>query len=286
MRLASFATADGRRSFGTLVGDQQIADLGSADVPTLRIALERWGLDGIAQRAGRAERMVRTADIRWLPPITDPDKIVCVGLNYRLHAEEAGMAIPRHPSLFVRFPGSQVGHDEPTVAPKASPHYDYEAEIAVVIGTGGRDIAADEAMAHVAGYSCFAENSIRDYQRHATQATAGKNFEASGAFGPWITTLDEIPDPANVELIGRLNGEELQRDSAANMIFTVPEVIAYVSSFARLLPGDVLVTGTPAGVGFTRKPPLYMKPGDVFEVEIPGVCLLRNPVVAEEEAFR
>jgi len=279
MKLASFAFGDGRRSFGAVLDGDRIADLSTPEVPTLREALRRWGLAGLAERAAAAPaRVVPTASIAWLPPVTDPDKIVCVGLNYRLHAEEAGVAIPKHPSLFVRFPGSQVGHLAPCVAPEASAQYDYEAELAVIVGREARDVPAEHAMQVVAGYACFAENSIRDFQKHATQATAGKNFEASGAFGPWLATADEVGDPARLEVIGRLNGVEMQRDSVAHMIFPIPELIAYVSRFARLLPGDVIVTGTPAGVGFTRRPPVFLKAGDVFEVDIPGVGLLRNPV--------
>lgn len=281
MKLLSFVKPDGQTAFGAMVGESRVRALSTPEVPTLRRALQTWGLTGIAERLSRDGPTVDAAGLRWLPPITDPDKIVCVGLNYTLHAQEAGMAIPKHPSLFVRFPGSQVGHLEPTVLPWASEHYDYEAELALVIGKEGRHIPTGDAMGHVAGYACFAENSLRDFQRHSAQATPGKNFEASGAFGPWMTTSDEVPDPTRLEVIGRLNGQELQRDRVANMIFSIPEIVAYISSFTRLLPGDVVVTGTPAGVGFTKKPPLYMKPGDVFEVEIPGVGLLRNPVVAE-----
>mgnify|MGYP002778040843 CR=1 FL=1 len=284
MRLASFETAQGRRSFGVVAADGSIADLGTPGVPTLRAALAEWGIAGIAERAQGACPTVAAGGFAWLPPIPDPDKILCIGLNYRRHAEEAGMALPKHPSMFVRFPGSQVGHEAPTVAPAASAEYDYEAELAVVIGCGGRHIAESDAMAAVAGYACFAENSVRDFQKHAAQATPGKNFEASGAFGPWITTADEVPDPAALQVIGRLNGQVMQDEPVSDLIFSIPRIIAYASSFARLLPGDVLVTGTPAGVGMARKPPLWLRPGDVFEVDIPGVGRLRNAVVAEEGA--
>ncbi|MFM7569371.1 MAG: fumarylacetoacetate hydrolase family protein [Betaproteobacteria bacterium] len=282
MRLASFQTGGARRSFGVVQPDGAIADLGGGTVHSLHAALAEWGLAGIAERASRpgVPRVAR-GDFSWLPPITNPDKILFVGLNYRRHAEEAGMAIPKYPSMFVRFPGSQVGHEAPTVAPANSGDYDYEAELAVVIGRGGRHIPTTEAMAHVAGYSCFAENSVRDFQRHAAQATPGKNFEASGAFGPWITTADEIADLSSVHVIGRLNGEVMQDEPVSNLIFSIEHIISYASSFTRLEPGDVLVTGTPAGVGMARKPPIWLKPGDVFEVDITGVGLLRNPVVAE-----
>jgi len=286
MRLASFGTADGRRSFGEVRPDGTIAELADGEVSTLREALGRWGLDGLRRRAAGASANVPAGAFTWLQPVTDPDKILCVGLNYRRHAQEAGMPIPEHPSMFVRFPGSQVGHGTPTFAPRASEKYDYEAELAVVIGSGGRGLSEADAMGAIAGYACFAENSVRDFQRHATQATPGKNFESSGAFGPWLTTADEVPDPAVLEVIGRVNGEVMQRDSVANMIFTIAQLVAYASRFARLLPGDVIVTGTPAGVGSARKPQRWLTPGDVFEVEIPGVGRLRNPVVAEPDATR
>jgi 2-keto-4-pentenoate hydratase/2-oxohepta-3-ene-1,7-dioic acid hydratase in catechol pathway len=286
MRLASFQTPDGRRSFGALRPDGAIVDLADGEVRTLREALARWGVAGLRERAAGAAANVPAGTFAWLPPVTDPDKILCVGLNYRLHAQEAGMEIPKYPSMFVRFPGSQVGHEAATLAPAASEKYDYEAELAVVIGRGGRALSEADAMGAIAGYACFAENSVRDFQRHATQATPGKNFESSGAFGPWLTTVDEVPDPTALEVIGRLDGEVVQRDSVANMIFTIGQLVAYASSFARLLPGDVIVTGTPAGVGSARRPQRWLKPGDVFEVEIPGVGLLRNPVVAEAGGAR
>lgn len=286
MKLASFQTAGARPSFGVVQADGSLIDLGCAEVPTLRAALEQWGLSGIAARASALKPSVRAGSFKWLPPVTNPDKILCVGLNYRQHAQEAGMAIPTYPSTFVRFADSQVGHETPTIAPRCSGMYDFEAELAVVIGQGGRNIAEAEAMSHVAGYACFAENSVRDYQRHAAQATPGKNFESSGAFGPWLTTPDEIPDLSKVEVIGRLNGEVMQREPLSNLIFSIAQIIAYTSQYARLLPGDVIVTGTPAGVGMARKPPRWLKPGDVFEVDITGVGVLRNPVALEQEGAK
>ena len=191
------------------------------------------------------------------------------------------MAVPSRPSVFVRFPGSQVGHKAPVWRPRASSQFDYEAELAVIIGSTARHVPESEADGLIAGYACFAENSVRDFQKHATQATPGKNFTASGAFGPWIVTPDEAGPVGNMDVIGRLNGQEMQRGSAANMIFSVSQIISYISSFATLLPGDVIVTGTPAGVGFTRNPPVWLVPGDVFDVEITGIGVLSNPVVDE-----
>ena len=281
MRLASFEY-EGRAGFGVVVGDR-VVDL-SGGTRSLRQALAEWGPEGLRSRGQAGDgQALPLAQIDWRPPVTDPDKVICVGLNFYEHAKEAGMAVPARPSLFVRFAGSQVGHEVPVQRPRASHQFDYEAELAVIIGRTVRNVAEQHALECVAGYACFAENSVRDWQKHATQATPGKNFHASGAFGPWMVTPDEAGPVEKMDVIGRLNGREMQRDSAANMIFSVPQIIAYVSTFATLLPGDVLVMGTPAGVGFTRKPPVWLVPGDEFEVEITGVGVLRNAVIDEPE---
>lgn len=222
-------------------------------------------------------------EVKFLPPIPDADKILCVGFNYRGHAAETGTPLPKHPSIFVRFAASQVGHEQPVLAPSISAEFDYEGELAVIIGKAAWRVAAVDAMQYVAGYSCFAENSVRDFQSHARQATAGKNFLASGAFGPSLVTRDEIPDPAALELSTRLNGVVVQHAKLTDLIFSIPELIEYITKFTRLLPGDVISTGTPDGVGFLRKPPVYLKPGDHLEVDIPGVGLLRNQVIAEAD---
>jgi 2-keto-4-pentenoate hydratase/2-oxohepta-3-ene-1,7-dioic acid hydratase in catechol pathway len=280
MRFASFIW-EGRPAFGA-VTPEGIRNL-AGEAATLREALTRLGLDGLRERASRSAPSIPLDQVQWLPPITNPDKILCVGLNYFEHAKEARMAVPEHPSIFVRFPGAQVGHLQPVVRPRASSKFDYEAELAVVIGKESRHIDEAHAYEHVAGYSCFAENSVRDWQTHSRQATPGKNFERSGAFGPWLVTADEAGPVEAMEVVGRLNGEVMQRDSAANMIFSVPKMLAYASTFTTLLPGDVIVTGTPAGVGFTRDPPIWLKPGDRFEVDITGVGVLANPVIDETE---
>jgi 2-keto-4-pentenoate hydratase/2-oxohepta-3-ene-1,7-dioic acid hydratase in catechol pathway len=181
----------------------------------------------------------------------------------------------------MRWSGAQVGHGQPIVLPVDSSQFDYEAELAVVIGKAGRHICTARAFEHVAGYSCFGDHSLRDFQRHTAQATPGKNFDRSGAFGPWLISTDEVPDPQALEVIGRLNGEEVQRDSVSHMIFSIPELIAYLSSFCELQPGDVIATGTPAGVALGRQPPRWMTVGDRFEIEIPGVGRLANTVVPE-----
>lgn len=278
MKLVSFRW-EGRDRFGAVTGDR-VYEL-SSGAHGLREALTHWGIEEIARRAKAATESIPLAQIEWLPPVVNPSKIICVGLNYFEHAKEAKMEVPRHPSLFVRFPEAQVGHLAPVVRPTASEKFDYEAELAVVIGKAGRHIREAEADQYVAGYSCFAENSVRDWQTHSRQATPGKNFEGSGAFGPWLVTPDEAGPVGNMEVIGRLNGTVMQRDSAANMIFSVPAMLSYVSTFITLLPGDVIVTGTPAGVGFTRTPPIWLRPGDRFDVEITGVGTLSNPVIDE-----
>lgn len=222
-----------------------------------------------------------TADVTFLPVIPVSDKVICVGINYRPHIEETGRDAPTHPLLFVRFSGSQTGHESVIVAPSLSEKFDFEGELAVIIGRRGRHIPAQGALRHVAGYACFNDGSVRDYQRHSTQFTAGKNFARSGSFGPWMVTADEIGDPAGLELETRLNGALMQSASVGDLVFDVPTLISYISSFTELLPGDVIVTGTPGGVGYVRKPPVYMKPGDIIEVSVSGIGVLRNRIAAE-----
>jgi 2-keto-4-pentenoate hydratase/2-oxohepta-3-ene-1,7-dioic acid hydratase in catechol pathway len=224
---------------------------------------------------------VSADNVTMLPPITDPDKILAIGFNYKGHLIETGTPLPEYPSVFVRFPSSQVGHDQPVVAPVISTELDYEGELAVIIGRPAWRVNAQEAMDCVAGYTCFAENSVRDFQAHARQVTAGKNFLSSGAIGPWLTTADEVGDPSALELTTRLNGEVVQHDKLTSLIFSVAELIVYITQFTRLLPGDIIATGTPDGVGFLRDPKIWLVPGDVMEVDIPGVGLLRNRVIAE-----
>lgn len=217
----------------------------------------------------------------FLPPVSRPDKILCVGLNYAEHAAESAAERPCYPSLFPRFASSLVGHRQPIVAPTISDEFDFEGELAVVMGRPAWRVDAADAASYIGGYTCFAENSVRDFQTHSRQVTAGKNFVASGAVGPWITTADEVLDLRALTLTTRLNGEIMQHASIGTMLFSVEEMIAYISRFTRLLPGDIIATGTPAGVGARRKPPRWMMPGDVLEIDIPGIGLLSNPVVGE-----
>jgi 2-keto-4-pentenoate hydratase/2-oxohepta-3-ene-1,7-dioic acid hydratase in catechol pathway len=278
MKLASF-TARGAESYGAVTGDG-IVDLRSRlSYPTLRAALAADALSEIARVARDAKPDLALADVDLLPPIPQPDKIVCIGLNYRAHAAEAGLKVPDQPSLFLRLTNTLVPHGGALVRPSVSSDMDYEGELAVVIGRGGRHIQPANALDHVVGYACFNDGSLRDYQK--SSVAVGKNFLKTGGFGPWLTTRDEIPDPSRLTLITRLNGNEVQRGETADMIFDVPAIIAYVSTFTPLEPGDVISTGTPPGVGMARKPPLWLKPGDVVEVEISGIGVLRNAVVAE-----
>jgi len=283
MRLLSFTIA-GRPSYG-IVKDQGVIDLGRRLAPqgaaTLRQLLETGQTALAADLAAREAPDHALEAITFAPVIPDPDKIICVGLNYRDHVAETGRTVTEKPALFTRFPCSQVGHLQPIIRPKVSEHFDYEGELAVVIGRRGRHIARADALAHVAGYACYNEGSIRDWQRHTSQFLSGKSFEKSGSFGPWLVSADEIADPSRLTLETRLNGQTVQRTTTDLLITDIPDLIVYISTIMTLLPGDVIVTGTPGGVGFKRTPPLFMKPGDTVEVEISHVGLLRNPVAAE-----
>lgn len=219
------------------------------------------------------------ANIVLAPPVPDPGKIVCVGLNYLAHAAEAGRARPAQPSLFLRWAGTLVPPGGAMIHPRLSARFDYEGELALVIGRPGRHIAAADALDHVAGYACFVDGSARDFQQHSV--TAGKNFPATAPFGPWLVTADEIADPSRLALVTRLNGEVVQKASTGEMIFDVPAVISYVSGIMPLETGDVIALGTPPGVGAAREPALWLKPGDVLEVEISGIGALRSRVAAE-----
>jgi 2-keto-4-pentenoate hydratase/2-oxohepta-3-ene-1,7-dioic acid hydratase in catechol pathway len=280
MRLASYFIA-GTPAYGVVAGDGVVTMGGrlGGRYATLRDALAAGALDemrGIAKDA-RPDRML--ADVRFLPAIPNPDKILCVGINYRSHAAETGRDISPKPSLFLRMTNTLVGHEGEMVRPKVSVHFDFEGELAVVIGRGGRHIAPEQALDHVAGYTCFVDGSVRDYQKYSV--TSGKNFPGTGPLGPWIVTADEIPDPSRLTLVTRLNGTEMQRSGTDMLIHSVPDVIAFCSQWTELLPGDVIATGTPDGVGHRRNPPVWMKAGDVLEVEISGIGTLRTRIVDE-----
>ena len=283
MKLVSFVTADGRAGYGAIRGDA-VVDLGTplaATAPTLRGLLATGNMDQAIRLASEAPAGIPLAGLKFAPVIPDPGKIVCVGLNYRDHVAETGRTVTEKPALFARYPSSQVGHLEPLVKPAVSDHFDYEGELALIIGKGGRHITAGSALEHVAGYACYNEGSIRDWQRHTSQFLAGKSFAQSGSFGPWMVTSDEIPDPSRLTLETRLNGNVVQHTTTDLLITPVPELIAYISTIFPLDPGDVIVTGTPGGVGAKRVPPLWMRPGDTVEVEITDIGVLRNSVIAE-----
>ncbi len=285
MKLLSFRH-EGTPGWGAVI-DDTVIDLrrvGADEQPTLRTALAALSLQGLEERLARAvaEAPRFALDrIEYLPVIPDPGQIFCVGLNYDEHRIEAQRATTAFPTIFLRVPASQVGHGQPLLRPPESERFDYEGEIAIVIGRGGRRIAEADAWAHIAGYAPYNDGSLRDWQAHTTQWTAGKNFAATGGFGPWMVTRGEIADGQRLELVTRLNGRELQRGHTDQLIFPIPRLLAYISSFTPLAPGDVIVTGTPAGVGFKRTPPVFMAPGDRVEVEVSGVGTLVNPVLAD-----
>jgi 2-keto-4-pentenoate hydratase/2-oxohepta-3-ene-1,7-dioic acid hydratase in catechol pathway len=278
MKLATFKTAKGA-SYGVVV-DKGIVDLGRRlgnRYPDLKALIAANGF-GEAAKLLSEKIDFRKEEIGWLPVIPNPGKIVCVGLNYQDHVVETGRDNTEQPAIFLRVPESQVGHRQPIIRPRESTHMDFEAEIAVIIGTPGRRISQENAWKHIAGYSCYNDGSVRDWQRHTIQWTAGKNFPQTGAFGPWMVSADEIPPNTKMTLSCRLNGERMQHATTEQMIFKIPKIIEYVSTWTTLEPGDVLVTGTPGGVGARRTPPIWMKPGDKVEIEIDKVGILENTI--------
>src|SRR6516165_10215426 len=278
MKLASYM-ADGKACFGVVTGDGVITLNQRLGYATLRDALTGGGLADIRKAADAAKPDHKSADVKWLPAIPNPDKILCAGINYRSHAAEMSRELPKQPSMFIRFADTLVGHGGELIRSKVSDNFDFEGELALVIGKGGRHIPADRALDHVAGYTCFVDGSVRDYQKFSV--TSGKNFPGTGPLGPWLVTSDEITDPSRLTLTTRLNGTEVQRSPTNLLIYSIPQIIAFCSDFTALAPGDVISTGTPEGVGHSRKPPLWMKPGDTLEVEITGIGVLRAQVVDE-----
>ena len=277
MKLLSFRRPDGTTSWG-IAKDTGVVDLGDR-APALRHAL--WATASLKEAAKRPVDF-RLSDITHLPPIPDGGKILCVGLNYLSHIKEGGREPPAKPIIFTRFTNSQVGHGEAMIRPKVSETFDYEGELAVIIGTRCRHVSKANAASVIAGYSCYNDGSIREWQRHSSQFIPGKNFYKSGAFGPWIVTPDEADDITKATLMTRLNGVEQQHATVDDLCFDIPTLIEYCSTFTELEAGDVIVTGTTGGVGAYQKPPLWMKPGDTIEVEITGVGVLRNPIVQED----
>ena len=272
MRFASIVVKGAPR-WGVIDGDEiALVD----QWPTLIDAIAADALSAVTVADSRDR--VSIADAVWLPVIPRPGKIICVGLNYENHRKETGRAIVGNPTIFTRFADSQTGHRTPIIAPPESIQLDYEGELAVVIGRAGRRIPAADALDYVAGYSCYNDGSIRDWQAHTIQFIPGKNWPETGAFGPWLVTPDEFGALGPQRLQTRLNGELMQSATLADMIFPVPKLIEYISTFTPLSPGDVIVSGTPGGVGVKRDPQVFMKPGDSVEVEIDGIGTLVNVI--------
>ncbi len=286
MKLLSFIN-QGRETWGAVVGDA-VVDLGAtrSGQPTLADYIASGDYLKAAEHVKGLKPVAKLSEITFLPVIPRPEKIVCAVRNYMDHHQEvvaAGMQreLSEFPPIFLRVWRSQVAHGQPIVRPRVSESLDWEGELAVIIGKGGRDIAEADVASHIAGYSCYNDGSVREWQFHAKQIASGKNFEATGGFGPWMVTADEIAPDRQLKLQTRLNGEVVQDSHTGHMIFPVARLISYASTIFTLVPGDVIVTGTPAGVGWSRKPPRFMKPGDVVEVEIEGIGVLRNPIAAQ-----
>lgn len=278
MRFISFAH-QGRRSWGRMSGET-VVDLG-AEAADLKAAIAGGPLARFAATEGPP--LARNA-VALLPVIPNPAKILCVGHNYETHRQETGRAKVAHPSIFTRFADTLVGADDPILCPAVSDTLDYEAELAVVIGKGGRAIDEATALDHIAGYACFNDASVRDWQWHTTQFTPGKNFPGTAPFGPELVTPDEIADLQAITVVSRLNGEIMQQSRVSDMLFPIPRIIAYISTFTPLAPGDVIATGTPGGVGAKRQPPVWMKQGDTIEVAVDGVGSLVSTIVEDREA--
>lgn len=282
MKLVTYLSATGPRA--AAVRGTDFVDLNQAD-SSLPVTLKELIALGPAKLADVAKAVEKgkplSAKPRLLAPIPDPQKVICIGLNYADHAKESGQEPPPEPVVFSKFPTAVAAHDDPIVLPKVSQQVDYEAELVVVIGRGGKDIPQAKAYEHVAGYCPGHDVSARDWQLHkpGKQWLLGKTFDTFAPFGPALTTADEVPNPGDLKIALRLNGATVQDSTTKQLIFKIDELIAYVSQICTLLPGDVIFTGTPPGVGAARKPPLYLKPGDIAEVEIEGLGTLRNSCV-------
>lgn len=282
MKLISYQY-NGQDGYGAVQGDRvvELRSVFGTRAPDLKALIAADLLAEAASAVQAAKATLPLSEVTLLPVIPNPGKIVCVGLNYGEHVRETGREITEKPTLFLRVAESQVAHGEDIVLPPESSRLDYEGEIAIVIGQGGRRISEADAWEHIAGYACYNDGSIRDWQTATPQWTAGKNFWRTGGFGPWMVTRDEIADNQEMTLVTRLNGQEMQRTTTDKLIHSIPRQIAHISAFMPLAPGDVIVTGTPGGVGAKRTPPVWMKAGDVVEVEVDAIGVLRNGVRAE-----
>jgi len=281
MKFVSY-TVKGQASYGVIRTDGSVIDLRARigqDYPSL-LTLLQCGAIGAARQVVEAVDLgdYKESELTYLPLFEEPVTIHCIGLNYAAHAAEAGHKPPEFPRTFVKIPAALVGHNENFEMPSLSPEYDFEGELAVIIGKGGRNISAANALKHVAGYTCFMDGSVRDYQFQRT-TDQGKNFYRSSSMGPALVTADEVGELDPLTLTTIVSGETMQHTKFDNLIFTVPKLIEYMSDITALRSGDVIATGTPEGVGFSRKPPRFLKPGDVVEVHIQKVGTLRNVVV-------
>lgn len=283
MKLASFMV-QGRSTYGVVDGEH-IIDLESvkqAFGTDLKQAIANNRLAELTHDILASLPRLPLAEVTFLPVIPNPGKVLCIGINYATHVRETGREMPTYPMIFTRFADSQTAHLQPIVRPKASHKLDFEGELAVVIGKPARHVKQADALDYVAGYACYNDGSVRDWQKHTIQFVPGKNFPGTGGFGPWLVTRDEIGDPQDLELTTRLNGEVMQHTSTSDMIFDVRKLIEYCSTFTELAPGDVIVSGTTGGVGAFREPPVWMKPGDEVEIEISRIGILRNSIVDEQ----
>ena len=315
MRIVTFAAGDEAR-LGALVNDSVVdlpgafaayrrtqAAVGEEEVAVTTLAVSALELlrTGAPARAAAAQALAfaatadnlaalrrvglayATDEVTFLPPVPNPGKIVCLGQNYRKHIEEMGREPTKFPVIFAKFANVLTGHRQPIVLPKVSQQVDYEAELALVIGRTGRDIAPEDAFAYIGGYMCFNDVSVRDYQYRTPQWLQGKTFDTSGPCGPALVTADEVSDPQSLDISLRLNGEVMQQSNTSDLFFDIPTIIAYISQIMTLEPGDIIATGTPGGVGVARNPQVFLKAGDVVQVEIAGLGTLENPVVAPKE---
>lgn len=281
MRLISFLK-NGSQHVGKMINETEALNVTPSrpGIASLKDLLETDMLSEL-QNITDGRDLEKISDLDLLPVIPNPSKVICVGINYVAHAAEAGRKVGDYPVIFQRYADTLVGHRQNLVCPIVSEEFDFEGELAVIIGKGGRHIRSEDAMDHVAGFSCFNDASVRDWQFHSHQYGMGKNFQNSGALGPEMVTADEIRDYRELEIESFLNGEKMQEGKLSQLAFDIPAIISYVSKAMAWRPGDVIATGTPSGVGFKRKPPIFLKEGDVFDVSIPGVGRLSNPVVSE-----
>ena len=283
MKLLSFERK-GEARFGAVVDDGIVDLTRHTGIESLRRALEMNAVESLREVAAKKRPDLALTEAKFLIPVPDAEKIVCVGVNYANRNAEYkdGSDLQKYPSLFLRFPRSFTGHGRPLIRPPESPQLDYEGEIAIIIGKGGKRIPEADAESHIAGLACLNEGTIRDWTKHAKfNPTQGKNWDASGAIGPWMVTADEFPGFGDLKLRTRVNGEVRQQDTTANLMFAFRYLIHYISTFTTLAPGDTIATGTPVGAGIRFDPPRFLEPGDVVEVEVDGIGTLTNPIADE-----